>query len=306
MIISSVVNNLTKGPPIARGDKVALNKFDNQATRTLATLKPMDCLSEINQGNISMTECLPKHLQNKFATLAFDLEARGKSFTTLSDFVGFVNRQASNTNHPINQKSTTNNSIKNRKLTPPLEKADLTRITAMATIGERKPPAKNRKGKSNNCCCCGQAHPLYRCDVFKGKTPQERAPLISAKKLCLNCLKDPEHSADNCPNSFRCQVSGCGPFHHLLLHPIQFHVRMSKDHVASDQSTAVNNVTTPTSCTTIGAEGSYTVLLQVVPLRVIGHNGMAVSTYAMLDSGSEITLVDPSLVRLLRLCGQPD
>ena len=81
---------------------------------------------------------------------------------------------------------------------------------------------------------------------------------------------------------------------------------MSKDHVAGDQSTAVNNVTTPTSSTTIGAEGSYTVLLQVVPLRVIGHNGMAVSTYAMLDSGSEITLVDPSLVRLLRLCGQPD
>ena len=79
MIISSVVNNLTKGPPIARGDKVALNKFDNQATRTLATLKPMDCLSEINQGNISMTECLPKHLQNKFATLAFPVSPHLKS-----------------------------------------------------------------------------------------------------------------------------------------------------------------------------------------------------------------------------------
>ena len=60
-------------------------------------------------------------------------------------------------------------------------------------------------------------------------------------------------------------------------------------------------MTAATSCTTTGTKNSDTVLLQVVPLRVIGHNGMAVSTYAMLDTGSEITLVDPSLVRLLSL-----
>lgn len=255
-----------------------------------------------------MTERLPKHLQNKFATQAFDLEAKGQSFTTLTDFVGFVNRQANIANHPINQKSTTNNSIKNRRLTPLLEKADLPRITTMATIGDRKPPPKNRKDKSNNCRCCGQDHLLYRCDVFKSKTPQERAALISAKKLCRNCLKDPEHSADSCPSSFRCLVTRYGAFHHSLLHPHQFHVHMSEDHVADDPSTSVNNVTAATSCTTTGTEDSAdTVLLQVVrPLRVIGHNGMAVRTYAMLDSGSEFTLFDPSLVRLLSPYGQPD
>ena len=307
MVVSSVVSNRTKGPPIAGGDKAALRKFADQAMRALATLKSTDCLLEINQGNIiSMTECLPKLLQNKFATLAFDLEAKGQSFTTLSDFVGFVNRQASIANHPIKQKSTANNSIKNRRLAPPLENTDLPRVTTMATIGDRKPPPRNGKGKSNNCHCCGQAHPLYRCDVFKGKTPQERASLISAKKLCPNCLKDQVHSVDNCPSSFRCRVTGCGAFDHSLLHPTQFHVRMSEDHIADDPSTVVNNVTVATSCTTTGTEDSNTVLLQVVPLRVIGHNGTAVSTYAMLDSGCEITLVDPSHVRLLRLCGQPD
>ena len=167
----------------------------------------MNYLSEINQGNIiNMTERLPKYLQNKFATLAFDLEVKGQSFTTLSDFAGFVNGQANIANHPINQKSTNNNSIKNRRLTPPLEKADLPKIATMATIGDRKPPPKGRKDKSTNCRCCGQTHPLYRCDVFKSKTPQERAALISAKKLCRNCRKDPDHSADNCPSSSRCRV----------------------------------------------------------------------------------------------------
>ena len=71
MIVGSVVTNLVKGPPITSGDKVALRKFADCATRALATLKSMNCLSQINQGNIvSMTELLPKALQDKFAALA--------------------------------------------------------------------------------------------------------------------------------------------------------------------------------------------------------------------------------------------
>ena len=38
----------------------------------------------------------------------------------------------------------------------------------------------------------------------------------------------------------------------------------------------------------------------------MGADEFVVTTYAMLDSGSEITLVDPSLVSSLRLSGQPD
>ena len=38
----------------------------------------------------------------------------------------------------------------------------------------------------------------------------------------------------------------------------------------------------------------------------MGADGLVVTTYAMLDSGSEITLVDPSLVSSLRLSDQPD
>ena len=56
MIVSSLVTNLVKGPPISNSDKVALRKFADCATMALATLKSMNCLSQINQGNlVSMT-----------------------------------------------------------------------------------------------------------------------------------------------------------------------------------------------------------------------------------------------------------
>ena len=56
-IVNSVVNSLVKGPPISAGDKINLQKFADSATRALATLASMNCLSQVNQGNIvSMME----------------------------------------------------------------------------------------------------------------------------------------------------------------------------------------------------------------------------------------------------------
>ena len=41
-------------------------------------------------------------------------------------------------------------------------------------------------------------------------------------------------------------------------------------------------------------ETSGAVLLQVIPVRVIGQHGVTTTTYAMLYSGSVISLVNPS------------
>ncbi|XP_068713249.1 uncharacterized protein [Montipora foliosa] len=269
MIVSSVVTNLVKGPPISNSDKVALRKFADCATMALATLKSMNCLSQINQGNIvSMTERLPKPFQDKFAALAFDLETKGQHFPTLTNFVDFVNKHASIANHPVSGKPqhfSYNNPLRNKRELPN-GKSDLPKFTmSISNHGKQSvqpswPPQKNAKGKSNNCCCCGQAHPLYRC-----------------------------------------RIEGCGAFHPSLLHPTQLHISASEKTSSVDSASAVSN----TACTTTGTEDPGTILLQVVPLRVIGADGLVVTTYAMLDSGSEITLVDPSLVSSLRLSGQP-
>ena len=106
MTVNSVINSLVKGPPISAGDKINLRKFADSATRALATLTSMNCLTQVNQGNIvNMTERLPKPLQDKFATLACDLETKGQHFPTLTDFVGFVNKHANIANHPVSGKS---------------------------------------------------------------------------------------------------------------------------------------------------------------------------------------------------------
>lgn len=64
MIVNSVINSLVKGPFISASDKINLWKYADNATRALATLTSMNCLLQVNQGNIgSMTERLPKPLR---------------------------------------------------------------------------------------------------------------------------------------------------------------------------------------------------------------------------------------------------
>ena len=63
----------------------------------------------------------------------------------------------------------------------------------------------------------------------------------------------------------------------------------------ADQSVSCNTSTHSVSTVVDSSE----VLLQVIPVKAISNSGRQITTYGLIDSGSDITLVDPSLVKLL-------
>jgi len=46
---------------------------------------------------------------------------------------------------------------------------------------------------------------------------------------------------------------------------------------------------------------SSEILLEVIPVKVISNSGRQITTYGLTDSGSDINMVDPSLVWLLNI-----
>lgn len=312
VIVSSIVDGLVKGPVIPNGDKTALRKFADKTARALATLKSLNCLHEINQGNlVEMAGRLPKHLQQRFAGLANKLEEKDQRFPTLSDFSIFVDKWANIANHPMNAskgKAQESDLLKGNKG----KKEDLLPRYTMATgVKDDQNSSSKRGPQEAPCPCCSQAHPLHRCNVFKEKTHAQRNEFVKVKGLCYNCLKNNpvlqsgitvKHIAKCCPSKFKCRIEGCGASHHTLLHiPNQQKKESNQDSAQKDGSDLQAG-----SVNTALLQDSDSVLLQVVPLRVFGKRGKVVTTYAMLDSGSEITLVDPSLASTLDLDGQPD
>ena len=75
VIGTSLVDGLVKGRAMTDGDKTAHRRLADKTARALATLKSLDCLEEINQGNLlDMAGQLPRPLQQRFAGLANELE----------------------------------------------------------------------------------------------------------------------------------------------------------------------------------------------------------------------------------------
>ncbi|XP_044175961.1 uncharacterized protein LOC114968359 [Acropora millepora] len=162
------------------------------------------------------------------------------------------------------------------------------------------------------CMLCSQSYPLYRYDAFKSKSVEQRREFVSKKNICFNCVNSRDYLAKSCTSTNRCKVPGCGKPHHSLLH--QSNLSLSRpdhrSHLTEGTSTpaiptgSLSDPSEPTASVNTSVAQSPEIFLQVIPLKVIGKNGRHTTTYALIDSASDVTLIDPSLVQELGIEGE--
>ena len=122
------------------------------------------------------------------------------------------------------------------------------------------------------------------------------------------------HYARTCPKvHFKCQVEGCSKGHNPLLHapPPNINSKQTKkDELSHNQENENNETTGETNHrevkVTAATGAGERVCLSVVPLKVRarGSNEPAIGTYALLDSGSEVTLCHERLRRRHAVTGE--
>ncbi|XP_057704715.1 uncharacterized protein LOC130923208 [Corythoichthys intestinalis] len=158
----------------------------------------------------------------------------------------------------------------------------------------RSPPAHSKaKFKSNPYCpyCDNKDHFLNNCENFKKLSTAEVAKWIRDGKRCFKCGRN--HAAENCNLKRPCKL--CKELHLTVLHEPSQQIQ-----------TSVNMVTTPTVRVYLDRPNrSQHVMLKVV--KVILRNGdRALETHAVLDDGSERSIILPQAVQQLNLQGQPE
>ena len=124
-------------------------------------------------------------------------------------------------------------------------------------------------------------------------------------QLCHNCFKC-GHIAVGCLARSTCEVQGCTRRHHTLLHPPPSQQSVENRTRVVEQGTQVSNGTLLSSGQTNSTStGGGKVCLRVVPVKVRSRDAdKVVETYALLDSGSDISLCDKTLARELGVRGQ--
>ena len=305
--MKACIGALTKGPVIAPQDKEGLQCFANTALVIYDTLASMNCLTEMNASNLEKVILrLPRWLQDRFREHFVKLQKQGIIMPTFLDVVKFLNDRAEVANHPF----FTQNSYETRLPWRPEDRSKLHvhHVTTLTTnvSGADVKPNTSKAMRIIKCMRCSQSHPLYRCDAFKSKSVEQRREFVFKKNICFNCVNSRDHLAKSCTSTNRCKVPGCGKPHHSLLHQSS----LSLDHQSHlTESTSTHAIPTsslsdPTVSVNTSVAESPEIFLQIIPLKVTGKNGRHRTTYALIGSASDVTLIDPSLVQQLGIEGE--
>ncbi|XP_055613361.1 uncharacterized protein LOC129759847 [Uranotaenia lowii] len=146
------------------------------------------------------------------------------------------------------------------------------------------------------CPSCSGEHYLKYCEKFKSLEIDDRWHFIQSMGICRTCLF--AHGKRSCRSNNRCGVSGCTSRHHPLLH--------------SNRSSPPSGVQTEGPSQTGVASGETLshrslgrgVLFRIIPIKVFG-NGKVIQTFAFIDEGSSLTLIEEALTEELGVKGIP-
>ncbi|XP_075991225.1 uncharacterized protein LOC142986591 [Anticarsia gemmatalis] len=169
------------------------------------------------------------------------------------------------------------------------EKTFKKRAERTYTANERKP----------QCLVCKKEHQLTDCRRFRSASVNERWDIAKKNKICFRCLLS-SHRRENC-QSKACGEDGCDMAHHRLLHHRKDTVKGQPATTAPVEVTSAVEVVKNTY-----AARSRQALLKIAPVTLVGPNSTRVDTFALMDDGSTITLIEESLAELLGIDGPRD
>lgn len=127
--------------------------------------------------------------------------------------------------------------------------------------------------------CDNTGHTATDCEKFKNADSNARWDIAKNKHLCFRCLR--YRSRNHSCKRRTCDTNGCKYYHHKLLHFVK------KTEPAKEKETTEAVTTTWTAT----QKQSY---LKIIPIQVKGPTA-TIDTYALLDDGSTVTLIDSNI-----------
>lgn len=174
-------------------------------------------------------------------------------------------------------------------------------------LSENHPKADKRSDKVTvKCYYCKGGHRAKSCFSFKNKNPSERRRMVESANLCINCLS-PSHKLVECASTRNCFK--CGLQHHTLLHldsprqENQFQAKNSNtralESTSSSESSVANHLVDHI------VDSKKDVLLATAVIVVKCGSGKKVFLKALLDQGSQMSLISTYAAKRLRLAVEP-
>ncbi|XP_072932272.1 uncharacterized protein [Epargyreus clarus] len=176
--------------------------------------------------------------------------------------------------------------------------------------GYNRPVFATATRAENPCKLCNfckkSIHLLPDCRAFKRAMRRDRWRYVKTNNLCYCCLLD-RHESSSCTAAV-CNINNCGFPHHHLLHYNKPSATQTTSAAEREEEPSPSQHGQCGPSSTLGETVTHslvpatqsTVLLKIVKVNLRGPKGI-VSTYALLDDGASISMIDKGLVQELGL-----
>ncbi|NP_001410306.1 uncharacterized LOC100150025 [Danio rerio] len=167
---------------------------------------------------------------------------------------------------------------------------------------DSKPSSTKYREKSHAYCpyCDNSSHFLNGCLNFKELTKEQKEAWIRKNNRCWRCGRN--HHASRCTLKALCKT--CNRKHLLVLHDLNERVVSTSEETEPKENSCLVNTTKGTLYADRSV-GSRRVLLKVSKV-IIANGDASMETFAVLDDGSERTILLHAAAQQLKLQGQPE
>ena len=138
---------------------------------------------------------------------------------------------------------------------------------------------------------CAKKTTSYKCESYKAMTRKEKMRFVKRQNLCFNCLKG-AHRAEKCPSKNRCHHPKCAETHHRFLH--DYFKKKVEETAMEDVKVYMSKLPQ--------VQNIYRLRLS----KWEQQNGEYISTYALLDTGNESTLIHKDFAKKIKLSSIED
>lgn len=147
------------------------------------------------------------------------------------------------------------------------------------------------------CPDCHGSHLLLDCNQFIEKSVADRRRIVETNGVCFNCLLSSTHPSRNCPSYEHCRE--CKRHHHTLLHISEDQSDTRGTNSSGWRNPFGSRQVSSHVCNQEIAEDDRGALLPTAWLTVTAANGRSLQFRALIDQGSEATLISRSAVQQL-------
>ena len=119
----------------------------------------------------------------------------------------------------------------------------------------------------------------------------QRGQLGKEKRLCFSCFDSADHQSRDCLRKKRCKMEGCNKYHHPRIHGAE-PVFVAQPPLNSASPVSTLNAAAPVFVGVLSVNcAPSVVLLQIVPIAVATSSEVKVNTFALMDCGSQTSLI---------------